>query len=146
MLIAAQDSDFARLIASESEIGPPEVLEMLANLAADIRRDFAPSAWQICAGGEVVGLCSIVKAPVEGVIMIGYGIAPQRMGRGHATRAIALLVEWARGDARVRALAAETGRDNIASQRVLEHNHFISVGERVDEEDGELICWRCETA
>ncbi len=39
---------------------------------------------------------------------------------------------------------AETRTDNIASQRVLECNGFTRTGERLDEEDGVLLCWRVE--
>ena len=42
----------------------------------------------------------------------------------------------------MRLVNAETSIDNIASQRVLERNGFARVGERVDEEDGPLYCWR----
>jgi RimJ/RimL family protein N-acetyltransferase len=145
-LSEAGDADFAELIACGSSVSPPEVLEMLARLAADIGRHISPSAWKIRADGEIVGLCTIVRRPADGVIMIGYGIAPQHQGRGHASRAIALLLDWARRDPRVQAVAAETGVGNLASQRVLEHNGFARVGERVDEADGELICWHRDTA
>jgi RimJ/RimL family protein N-acetyltransferase len=43
-------------------------------------------------------------------------------------------------------VSAETRVDNIASQRVLERNGFVQIGERVDAEDGPLICWQAMTA
>lgn len=42
-------------------------------------------------------------------------------------------------------LSAETGVGNIASQRVLERNGFIRTGERIDAEEGPLICWEAVT-
>ncbi len=146
MLIPAEDADFARLITGKSAVSSPEVLEMLRNLAAQLRPVFAPSAWQIRLHGETIGLCSIVREPVGATITIGYGIAPHHRGMGHCARAIALLLEWARSDARVHRVAAETGTANLPSQRVLERNGFCPVGLRIDAEDGELICWHCETA
>lgn len=61
------------------------------------------------------------------------------------TRAIGQLLEWARNDPRVALVSSETGVDNIASQRVLERNGFIRIGERIDAEDGPLICWEAMT-
>ncbi|MNV96606.1 Acetyltransferase (GNAT) family protein [compost metagenome] len=76
---------------------------------------------------------------------IGYGVAPTRQGAGAATRAIAALLALARGDARISAVSAETSVDNIASQRVLERNGFLRIGERVDADDGSVVCWRVVT-
>lgn len=123
-------------------IAPPEVMTMLANLAASIRPAFAPAAWMMVDGERLVGLCSLHKVPEEGTLTIGYGVSPGEQGRGAATRAIGALLEWCRGDARVRAVAAETSKVNLASQRVLERNGFALTGERIDEEDGDLLCWR----
>lgn len=130
---------------ADTPIAPPEVLHMLADVAARVRETFSPASWLIIDGTEVVGLCSINRPPTNGEIHIGYGIAPSRWGRGHAGRAIAAIVAWAKADPAVHAITAETNHDNRPSQRVLERNGFASVGERYDEEDGALICWRCET-
>ncbi|MDE8759317.1 MULTISPECIES: GNAT family N-acetyltransferase [Rhizobium] len=132
-------------LVPDSAIAPPEVLEMLSRLAADIGAAFSPSAWMIVEEDEIVGLCSIVRMPRDGNIRIGYGIAPSRQGRGCTTRAIGQLLAWGRSDPRVARLSAETGIGNIASQRVLERNGFIRTGERIDAEDGPLICWEAVT-
>ncbi len=154
MIIEATDADFTALLdgagpgdlrlVPDSVIAEPEILRMLRDLAASIRPVFAPSAWMMIEDGEVVGLCSLVRPPENGVLQIGYGVAPTRQGIGLARRAVGQLVEWARKDTRVRSIDAETNVANIASQRVLESNGFVRVGERVDDEDGELICWRID--
>jgi RimJ/RimL family protein N-acetyltransferase len=118
---------------------------MLADLDVRVTETFRPASWLIVEGNQVVGLCSIVRPPEEGEIAIGYGIVPSRQGRGIAERAVGEIVAWARADARVRAITAETAVANIASQRVLIRNGFIQVGERVDDEDGPLLRWRCAT-
>jgi len=118
---------------------------MLADVAARVRESFSPASWLIVEDNEVVGLCSVTRPPSGGVIEIGYGIAPTRQNRGIAGRAIRDIVAWARTSPEVQAIIAETGIPNLASQRVLERNGFVRVGERVDEEDGPLICWRCST-
>lgn len=132
-------------LVPDSAIAPPEVLEMLAGLAATIRAEFSPSAWMMVEDGEIVGLCSIVRPPQGGDIHIGYGVAPTRQGRGYTTRAIGQVLEWGRNDPRVALISAETGVENIASQRVLEHNGFVRTGERIDAEDGPVICWQSVT-
>ncbi|OWV88229.1 acetyltransferase [Rhizobium sp. N122] len=152
MIVELTADDFAILLKGfapqnlrlvpDSAIAPPEVLEMLAGIAAQIGAEFTPSAWMIVEEGEIVGLCSIIRAPEDGEIHIGYGIAPSRERRGYVTRAIAELLEWARKDPRVSRISADTGVENIASQRVLAHNGFIRTGERIDPEDGPVICWQ----
>ncbi|MGO8037406.1 GNAT family N-acetyltransferase [Rhizobium leguminosarum] len=155
MIIELISSDFEALLkgiaphhlrlVQDSAIAPPEILEMLSRLATDIGANFSPSAWMIVEDGEIVGLCSVVRVPQDGNIHIGYGLAPSRQGRGCTTRAIGQLLEWARHDPRVALVSAETGVDNIASQRVLERNGFIRIGERIDADDGPLICWEAMT-
>ncbi len=153
-LLAADCDQFERLLSgrqpaagitlSETPIADGDVLAMLAALAAEIGAIFTPSAWWIISGTELVGLLSITGLMEGGVIQIGYGIAPCSQGRGCANAAIGALVVWAKGDARVRAIYAETGIDNIASQRVLANNGFVQTGQRLDDEDGEVFCWRAE--
>lgn len=151
MLIEAEASDFALLLADaaphplalvhDSQLAPPPVLQMLADLAASIRTYFAPAAWMIVESGEVVGLLSAVRPPADGELHIGYGIAPSRRGRGIAGRAVTDIVAWATSDARVERITAETSVDNLPSQRVLEVNGFWITGTREDAEDGSLFTW-----
>jgi RimJ/RimL family protein N-acetyltransferase len=154
MLIEAEASDFALLLAGsarppfvpvpESELAPPPVLQMLADLAASIRPAFAPSAWMIVEDGEVAGLLSAVRPPADGELHIGYGIAPSRHGRGLAGRAVAELVAWAAADPRVARVTAETAVGNLPSQRVLERNGFRTTGCREDAEDGPVLIWQID--
>ena len=102
-------------------------------------------SWLMVAGGEVVGLCSYKRAPgADGVIEVGYGVAPERRRLGHATRAAALLLAAARQDPRVRAVTAETALANLPSQRVLEANGFVQTGRSTDDDEGETIVWGLE--
>lgn len=152
MIIELTAHDFAALLngtapadtrlVSDSAIAPPEVLEMLVKIAIAVGAEFTPCAWIIVEDGEIVGLCSIIRMPENGEIHIGYGVAPSRERRGYVTRAIAQLLEWARKDPRVTLVSADTGVENIASQRVLERNGFIRTKERIDPEDGLVICWQ----
>jgi RimJ/RimL family protein N-acetyltransferase len=151
VIIEATASHFALLRAGRApadlrlvpdNVAPLEVIDMLGRLAESIRPYFDPNAWLMVENDEVVGMCSIVRVPEPRGIDIGYGVAPSRWGRGVATRAVADLINWARSDSRLNWVGAETGVENIASQRVLERSGFERAGTRVDEEDGPLICWR----
>ena len=151
-MLAATAAHFERLCAGlppepgvelpSTPLAEEGVLPMLAGLAAAIRADFDPCAWLVVDGARLVGLLSLTVAPKGGTITIGYGIAPSEQGRGAASGAVSALVDWARSDVRVRLIEAETGTDNMASQRVLLRNGFAKVGERIDDEDGALFCWR----
>jgi RimJ/RimL family protein N-acetyltransferase len=127
-------------------IADPDVLEMLRGLANSIRPAFRPACWMMVEDDEIVGLCSIVKQPSDRGVDIGYGVSPGRRGLGFASAAVGALLAWGRDDERLLCIRAETSIDNIPSQRVLQRNGFDRVGERVDEEDGRLICWSASTA
>lgn len=153
-LVPATQTHFARLLDGQppeptialpdTPVAEPEVLVMLAGLAQAVDDMFSPSAWLMVAGDELVGLMSVTSVLKDGRLQIGYGVAPGSQGRGHASAAVAALVNWAKADKRVSALYAETRTDNIASQRVLEHGGFAKIGERLDEEDGALFCWQAD--
>lgn len=153
-LIEATDADFLELMEGRAPRGlrlpsegieQIEVLSMLRDLANTIRVLFKPAAWMMVEAGEVVGLCSIVKPPSDAGLDIGYGVSPGRRRSGLASAAVGKLLTWGRADDRVLCIRAETSVRNIPSQRVLECNGFERICERVDQEDGELICWRVET-
>ena len=58
---------------------------------ARTRADPLAEVWD----AEVVGLTSYMGEVEDGAVEIGYGVAPQRRGLGHATLAVAALVEGA---------------------------------------------------
>jgi RimJ/RimL family protein N-acetyltransferase len=95
------------------------------------------------ADGEVVGLCGCKGPPSEsGEVEIGYGVAPSRRERGHATAAVRALLEAVGREADVRAVVALTALDNVPSQCVLLRNGFVRTGTQPDPDDGEVIVWR----
>jgi RimJ/RimL family protein N-acetyltransferase len=153
-LVACTDAHFAWMLGGEPPsaelclppggVEAPPVIEMLRALTADIRNTHPVCAWLMTEGGEVVGLCSFNRAADgKGIPYIGYGVAKSRRGRGHATRAIRLMVAEVLHDPNVRGVGAETAVANIPSQRVLEENGFTKTGTRIDAEDGEVFIWRC---
>ena len=102
-LVPCTDAHFAWMLGGEPpspELRLPPggveatpVIKMLRALLADIRNTHPVCAWLMTDGEEVVGLCSFTRAADgEGIPYIGYGVAESRRGRGHATRAIRLMV------------------------------------------------------
>jgi len=118
------------------------VLAIIRRIVARLHQSGSRGAWMIVSGDTAVGLCSFKHPPGDGEVEIGYGVARRWREKGHATRAIAALVEIARGDPTLLALTAETAITNPASAKVLERNGFIPIGTRQDEEEGDLVSWR----
>ena len=117
------------------------VLEWLERTAKTIDElTGARSAWIIASGDEAVGLISYKAPPADAAVEIGYGIAASRRDRGHASRAVALLVREASRAGL--SLTAETATGNRASEVVFEKSSFARVGTRLDAEEGALVCWR----
>jgi len=86
--------------------------------------------------GTVTGMCSFKGPPVNGIVEISYGVAPDRRGKGYATEAARALVGYASTCREVRLVRAHTLPDAIASKRVLVKCGFRYVGEVSDPEDG----------
>jgi ribosomal-protein-alanine N-acetyltransferase len=93
----------------------------------------------------LVGLGGFKGSPSpDGVVEIGYAIAPAFRGRGLATGAVVLMVERAFADVGVRAVDAHTlGHDN-PSTRVLQKTGFRRIAEIEDPDEGPVWQWRLE--
>ena len=80
---------------------------------------------QLCSvDGQGIGTIGI-KEPAGTMVLIGYGISPHHRTRGHATKAVALLLDWlAREHPEFKTVRAHVDGGNVASQRVLEKNGF----------------------
>jgi RimJ/RimL family protein N-acetyltransferase len=78
----------------------------------------------------------------QGVVEIGYAIAPAYQRRGFATRAARMLVQRAFADENVQAVEAQTLAHPNASTRVLEKVGLRRVGESSDPDLGPLWLFR----
>lgn len=63
---------------------------------------------------------------------IGYSIFPAHRGRGHATTAVLLMLEWLADEGRVQVATMSIHRDNTASLRVAAKAGFVRTGEEGD--------------
>ncbi|HEY2709790.1 MAG TPA: GNAT family N-acetyltransferase [Caulobacteraceae bacterium] len=152
VLIPSTDAHFAWMLdeasapdglqRSPGRVDEPWVLKWLRRT---LPRLGGRGGYLMVVDGEVVGMISYKVPPnAEREVEIGYGVAADRRRRGHATRAVALLIEAARDDDRVDALVAETTLANLPSQRALEANGFRQTGRGMDDDEGEVIVWRLD--
>lgn len=88
-----------------------------------------------------VGQCGFKGRPVEGVVEIAYGVAPEFEGRGYATEAAFSLTRLAFESGEVQTVIARTYDRANASSRVLQKAGFRLVGEVTDPEDGTVWQW-----
>jgi RimJ/RimL family protein N-acetyltransferase len=79
------------------------------------------------ADGSVVGGAGFKGAPREGIVEVGYGLAPSARGHGYAAEAVTALLTLA-ADHGIVTVVAETTEDNVASQRTLVNAGFTLVG------------------
>lgn len=89
------------------------------------------TAWKISLPGDIpVGdLCFKGPPDAENAVEIGYGIYSSYEGKGYATEAVHLAVEWALAQKNCFYVLAQTEEGNRASERVLEKNGFVRCGE-----------------
>jgi ribosomal-protein-alanine N-acetyltransferase len=116
---------------------------------AQLQTATEPDPWKIGFGivhkidNVVMGMCGFTSPPdSDGVVEIGYGIAPSYQGKGYASEAAQALADFASRDARVRTVCAHTLAQNNASTRVLEKSGFKKAGEIIDPENN--FVWRWE--
>jgi RimJ/RimL family protein N-acetyltransferase len=82
------------------------------------------------AGGRLIGTIGLMDVDRErGSGEIGYWTAAAARGRGAATRAVALLRDWAHSELGLGELEILPHRDNRPSQRVAERAGFTDTGE-----------------
>ena len=72
-------------------------------------------------------------------VEIGYGVARRYWNQGYATIAAGLLVAEAFATGEVESVIAHAAVENYASQRVLQKNGFVQIGELYDFQDGLLL-------
>lgn len=89
---------------------------------------------------EVVGLGGFTGPPVDGVVEIGYGVAPARRGLGHASAAVRAWLAHAER-AGVTRVQARTAPGENASTAVLRRCGFGRDGVVDDRGEGTLWAW-----
>ncbi len=125
---------------------PPRFVLDEAMVAADEGR---PPVWALpfvfveSRRRQIVGAGGFRGLPDPRRIEIGFGIAADFRGRGHATDAVRSLLALAFSQPGVAEVRAETAIGNAASRRVLEKTGFRHVGRRMMPSEGVVDLWAC---
>ena len=108
-----------------------EFLNIVQGQLETVERDAANTLFHtfwflICKeDGAVVGSADFKNVPDQnGEVEIGYGLGEGHRGHGYMTEAVAAMCRWALTQAQVSHIIAETERENLPSQRVLERCGF----------------------
>ncbi|MEO5717419.1 MAG: GNAT family N-acetyltransferase [Chthoniobacterales bacterium] len=126
-------------------LGGPEVSE---SFQARLRDATAADPWRdgfgVLLPGEnrLIGLASF-NGPTDaaGEVEMSYAIAPAYTGRGYATGAVRLLIDFALASGQVQTLRAHTLPAKSASAGVLEKCGFKFRGPTIHPEDGAIWVW-----
>ena len=122
LIIAARDAAFRRFIGQGSAVPAPEyVIVVDGSVVGWVDHDRDDNRWWL--------------APDE--VNIGYHVFPEHRDRGHATRAVHLMLEHLRADTDCEVATLLVRPDNTASAKVAERNGF----ERANDV-GERTFWR----
>ncbi len=96
--------------------------------------------WQIVLTSEnrsIGGACFKGNPNQDGEVEIGYGLSPDYRGYGYMKEAASALCRWALEQPGVISVVAETDKDNLASQKVLQYCGMV-----FDRETDEGLFWR----
>jgi RimJ/RimL family protein N-acetyltransferase len=122
--------------------GFPEALPILLEAATTAPTEWKPQLF-FDEDGALVGNGGWKAPPVDGMVEIGYAVAPSRQRRGIATAVVRELV--ARADrAGLRTVLAHTLAERNASTKVLERCGFRRTGELIDPDEGAVWSWELQ--
>jgi RimJ/RimL family protein N-acetyltransferase len=94
------------------------------------------------SAAAVIGVIGFKGPPREGMVEVGYSVAPAFRNRGFATEALCAVTGHAIRFGGVKTIRAHTMPEPTPSTRVLEKGGFQKITEIIDPEDG--LVWRWE--
>jgi RimJ/RimL family protein N-acetyltransferase len=130
---------------AEGWAGFPEALPVLRDACAKSPQGYpwGPFFFVLEAPRTLVGLGGYKGGPSsDGVVEIGYAIAPAFRGRGLATEAVRQMVVQGFADPQVTFIDAHTLAQTNASTRVLVKSGFEMLDTLQDPDDGPIWHWR----
>jgi RimJ/RimL family protein N-acetyltransferase len=116
--------------------------------SVQVREDATSAAWVTGAVWDpasslVVGKAGFHAPPdPDGMVEVGYAVAPEHRRRGYARAALEVLLERAAREPAVRVVRASVSPDNAASLGLIAQYGFVQVGEQWDDEDGLEIVYQ----
>jgi RimJ/RimL family protein N-acetyltransferase len=147
LALQSDPTAFGRLIGSPVPEGWPEFPESVGFTLDRLREHPDEGDWWMhffLSGDALVGSGGFVGPPQDGVVEIGYELAPAFRGTGLGTAAARALVEKARATGAATLVIANTLAHENPSTGVLRRLEFQWVRELVDPEQGPI--WRWELA
>jgi RimJ/RimL family protein N-acetyltransferase len=110
--------------------------------AGEIAAEWGTHLFITQAERTLIGIGGCYGAPDEqGMVEIGYAIAPAYRGQGYATEAAQGLIDNAFRDARTRLVQAHTLAHENASTAVLKKCGMVKAGEETDPDAGAVWRW-----
>ena len=143
--LQSDPSAFGRLIGSAVPEGWPEFPESIGFTLDRLREHPDEAEWWMhffISESALIGSGGFVGPPQDGVVEIGYELAPAFRGKGLGTAAAGALVEKARATGAVTTVIANTLAHDNPSTGVLRRLGFRWVRELFDPEDGPIWRWK----
>lgn len=85
--------------------------------------------WMMRSDGSYLGLLSLeVQSWFDGIAELGYNMDASAQGKGHCSKAVALLLNKLFTESSIRRVVATAACENTASWKVLEKNGFLREG------------------
>ena len=140
-------SELSLMLGSPLPVGWPEFPEAIPHTIEVLEEGPGEEGWWMYffvdeSTGVLVGSGGFAGAPRDGVVEIGYEIAPAFRRRGYATAAATALVQVAVASGQVRRIVAQTLAGDPRSAGVLRATGFDESGRTADAEHGEIIDWQ----
>jgi RimJ/RimL family protein N-acetyltransferase len=130
--LAGEDEEQARRLGWwPKRSGPDQFRAVVAQDELSWRKGGPRFKFAARVRGELVGGCEVVVR-VPGPASVAYWIFPPFRGRGHATRAARLLVDWAFADLGLGQVEVHVEEDNLPSLGVARGAGFEATGRRDD--------------
>ena len=101
--------------------------DMLPHLSDSTKESLFYTMWIMIEKYKRViigGICFHGEPDDNGEVEIGYGTDLGYRNRGYMTETISGMTKWAKDSGKIKAIKAETNRNNVASISVLEKNKF----------------------
>jgi RimJ/RimL family protein N-acetyltransferase len=129
IVAACKDPEIPRWTRVPSPYTREDAERFLAIAAAEASAGAGVALAVTAADGRLIGTVGLMELDREhGRAEIGYWTAAEARGRGAATRAVALLRDWAHAELGVSELEILPHRDNRPSQLVAERAGFTDTG------------------
>ncbi len=143
---AVGPAELAAELAVEVPDGWPEFPAAIPATIEFLRLFPEQSAWSMYFfvdedATSLLGSGGFKGAPANGMVQIGYEVAPCWRGQGVATRAVSALIDVARASDEVHTIAAHTLGTENHSVSVLRKQGFTKVSTAADGSFGEIWRW-----